>query len=204
MTAVLLLIALFIRIGTRQWFAAAGNQAAFPVYLVSSYVLLPAMAWTERKRLATFNLTAGNLRQAIREGLLLSLLAIPQGLGAAWLMIGHVAWAPPRVAIAALASGLFTAALIEEPLFRGFLLGFLRRWGLGEVAAVVVQAIVFLAGHLRYAARGQWWMFGWVLAFGLILGWQASRHRTIAGTVVTHALVNTIVFMFIGGAITSL
>ncbi len=162
------------------------------------------MAWVERKRLAAFYLTTANLRQALKEGLLLAALAIPEAVGAARFLVGGIAWAPPGMAFMALANGFFAASLIEEPLFRGFLLGFLRRWGLGEAAAVIIQAVIFLSGHLRYAARGQWWMFAWVLAWGLILGWQASRHRTIAGTVVTHALVNTIVFMFIGGAVTSL
>ncbi|WP_322798200.1 CPBP family intramembrane glutamic endopeptidase [Thermoflexus sp.] len=106
--------------------------------------------------------------------------------------------------VGALLQGFIAAALIEEPVFRGFLIGYLRELGLNDGWSVLVQAVLFASGHLRYVGSGRQGLLMMVFVWALIWGWQRIRHGTIVGTILNHALVNATVFLFIGGAVTSL
>jgi hypothetical protein len=138
--------------------------------------------------------------------------APPRGI-ARWMLLGLCAglamqiaiqWlglnpAVPRTAEAATLSSLLfriplqmtNAAVFEEPLFRGFLWGYLRKAGLRDVWIWLVQAGLFVAGHIYYLNTepfGPWLIRMLIpsLLFGLI-AWQA---RSIAASMAAHGATN--------------
>ncbi len=200
----LLVLALLIRVVLRQLIAPLNQDLAFGIYIASSYFILPIMVFSARDRLESFFLQSGDLRGALVEGCLLLLLALAEGVGEAYLLLGGVSFLPLEAVPVVLLNSFFTAALIEEVLFRGFLLGYLCEIGIDSNWAIVLQAAIFAGGHLRYLLGGRWWMLIIVLTWGLIFGWQVLRHKTIAGTLLVHTLSNTITFLLIGGTVHSL
>ena len=84
------------------------------------------------------------------------------------------------------------AAVLEEPLFRGFLWGWLRKKGKSERAIWLIQSVVFFCAHLQYAAQGRWFEFGAMFAAGLIFGALAWRTRSLVPAMLAHALLNCI------------
>lgn len=76
------------------------------------------------------------------------------------------------------------APFVEEVVFRGFLLAaFRRRFGAGM--AVVLTAVLFAASH-AYSLKGT----VVVLAGGLMLGAIRVRTRSLAASIIAHAMVN--------------
>lgn len=84
------------------------------------------------------------------------------------------------------------AAILEEPLFRGFGWGALRDWGLRDPAVLILQALLFAVSHIYYVkfAPISFWII--VPTVGLVLGLLAWRTRSIATTIIAHALVNAV------------
>lgn len=83
------------------------------------------------------------------------------------------------------------AAVMEEPLFRGFLWGYLRRLQWREVWIWLFQAGLFMFSHIYYLTRTLPISFWLLVPFGaLVLGWLAWRSRTIATSMAAHAMVN--------------
>ena|SRR6266498_703786 len=82
------------------------------------------------------------------------------------------------------------ASVSEEPLFRGFLWGYLRRSGWKEGWIWLAQAAVFMSAHLyfRDALPFEFWVV--VPLAGLILGFLAWRSRSIAPGMMAHAAYN--------------
>jgi membrane protease YdiL (CAAX protease family) len=82
------------------------------------------------------------------------------------------------------------AAVSEEPLFRGFLWGYLRRLGWSDTRSWILQAALFMLAHLYFinALHFQFWIL--VPAAGLILGLLAWRSRSIAPGMLAHAAYN--------------
>ena len=83
------------------------------------------------------------------------------------------------------------AAVSEEPLFRGFLWGYLRRSGWSNLWAWLAQAVLFMLAHL-YFINGLQFQF-WILvpAAALILGLLAWRSRSVAPGMLAHAAFNS-------------
>ncbi len=83
------------------------------------------------------------------------------------------------------------AAACEEPLFRGFLWGYLRRLGWPDGRAWLLQAGLFMIAHLYFinALRLQFWLL--IPASGLLFGLFAWRSRSIAPGMLAHAAVNS-------------
>jgi hypothetical protein len=85
-------------------------------------------------------------------------------------------------------AALTRAATYEEPLFRGFLWGYLkdRDWPERRVA------LLFWVGHLYCMFRASV-SFWFVVPLGsVILAYLAWRSRTIAATMTAHAFLNTL------------
>ena len=86
------------------------------------------------------------------------------------------------------------AAVSEEPLFRGFLWGYLKgvRWK--DWWIWLFQAGLFMLGHLYYI--NTYPISFWVIVpvCSLVLGWLACRSRTIASSMVAHATINALGF----------
>lgn len=82
------------------------------------------------------------------------------------------------------------AGLAEEPLFRGFLWGYLKKAGWTENRILVYQAILFLVAHLQYLFVGYWRSLILTFLLGLVFGWLVKQSRAISTTVVAHGLIN--------------
>lgn len=82
-------------------------------------------------------------------------------------------------------------AILEEPLFRGFLWGYLehRRWHPAYIWQL--QAVVFWLAHLRYIERP--FTFWVALPIGgLVFGWPSWKSKSISASLLAHAAYNTV------------
>jgi membrane protease YdiL (CAAX protease family) len=84
------------------------------------------------------------------------------------------------------------AAVSEEPLFRGFLWGTLRKAGWKEVWIWLFQATLFMLSHIYYLGKYPISFFIIVPAGALILGLVAWKSRTISASMAAHGAVNTL------------
>jgi membrane protease YdiL (CAAX protease family) len=85
------------------------------------------------------------------------------------------------------------AAIAEEPFFRGFLWGVLRKSGVNDISAWLIQAGLFWIGHAYYLVHNAAWSFLFIVPVGgLVLGLLAWRSRSIAVSMVAHGLTNGI------------
>lgn len=93
------------------------------------------------------------------------------------------------------------AAVSEEPLFRGFLWGYLRRVGWSDARVWLSQALLFMLAHLYFinALHIQFWLI--VPAGGLILGLFAWRSRSIAPGMLAHAAYNSGAYVMVLNAL---
>lgn len=82
------------------------------------------------------------------------------------------------------------AAVSEEPLFRGFLWGYLRKWKWRETWIWLFQAGLFMFSHIYYVTRNPISFWIMVPAGALVLGWLAWRSRTLAASMAAHGMVN--------------
>lgn len=82
------------------------------------------------------------------------------------------------------------AAVSEEPLFRGFLWGFLKKRNWREHWIWLFQAGLFMLSHVYYinAHPISFWIIVPVCA--LVFGWLVWRSRTIATSMVAHGIMN--------------
>lgn len=88
------------------------------------------------------------------------------------------------------------AAIAEEPLFRGFVWGVLRKVGWKEVWVWLSQAFLFSIGHIYYFrdAPISFWLI--VPSGALVLGLLVWRTRSISATMAAHAAVNSTSLFF--------
>ncbi len=83
------------------------------------------------------------------------------------------------------------AAVFEEPLFRGFLWGYLRRWSWPNGWIWLLQAALFTLGHVYYLKNEAFvpWLIRMTLP-ALLFGFIAWRSRSIFASMVTHGMCN--------------
>jgi membrane protease YdiL (CAAX protease family) len=87
---------------------------------------------------------------------------------------------------------LGNAAAIEEPLFRGFLWGFLKKLHWHDLWIWLFQAVLFWLGHIYYLGVVNYSFFIIVPACGLILGFIVWRSRSIGTSMIVHSLINSL------------
>jgi membrane protease YdiL (CAAX protease family) len=83
------------------------------------------------------------------------------------------------------------AGVLEEPLFRGFLWGYLRRARWKDGWSWVFQALLFTLAHayyLRTEAIGPWFLR--IMLPALLIGFIAWRAKSIFASMVTHGFFN--------------
>jgi membrane protease YdiL (CAAX protease family) len=83
------------------------------------------------------------------------------------------------------------AAVFEEPLFRGFLWGYLRRVQWKDGWIWLFQALFFTLGHVYYLqteAIAPWFIR--IMLTSLIIGFIAWRAKSIFASMVTHGMSN--------------
>lgn len=83
---------------------------------------------------------------------------------------------------------LSNAAINEEPLFRGFLWGYLKRAGWKEIHICLLQASLFWLAHINYYNRLSFWFT--IPFWGLVYGVLVWKSRSISTTMVSHAAYN--------------
>lgn len=83
------------------------------------------------------------------------------------------------------------AAVTEEPLFRGFLWGYLQKARWKNVWIWLFQAGLFTLGHIYYFNKYPISLWLIVPVVSLILGAIVWRSKTISSSMATHATVNT-------------
>ncbi|CAG0930278.1 hypothetical protein TFLX_01635 [Thermoflexales bacterium] len=84
------------------------------------------------------------------------------------------------------------AAVSEEPLFRGFLWGYLRKLKCPEKWIWLFQTGLFMLGHIYYVTNApvSFWII--VPVGGLVTGWLAWRSRSIATSMAAHGALNAL------------
>jgi membrane protease YdiL (CAAX protease family) len=96
----------------------------------------------------------------------------------------------PLMAAILLTVNLSSAAVDEEPLFRGFLWGWLLKRGWRDGWILLFQAVFFWAGHLYYLGRMPLSLWVIVPVSGVALGLLAWRSRDIAPAMVAHGIID--------------
>jgi membrane protease YdiL (CAAX protease family) len=87
---------------------------------------------------------------------------------------------------------LNNAAIIEEPLLRGFLWGLLRNLHWKEYWILLFQTTLFMLGHLFYLGFNNFNFWIVIPVVGLILGLVAWRSRSIGTSMIMHGLINSV------------
>jgi membrane protease YdiL (CAAX protease family) len=87
---------------------------------------------------------------------------------------------------------LSAAASLEEPLFRGFLFGYLRERRWSDTWICVLQAGLFALGHAYYWGHAWFSLLVVVPVSALFFGWVAIRSRSIGATMTAHGITNSL------------
>ena len=181
---------------------------SFAAVWLAIIVGVVAVVVLERGRLSDLYLTRSRLRAALLAGVLTWPLWFVFALLYALQRLGEVRWMPLEEYPSTLAAAAFFA-VVEELLFRGFLLGRLASW-VGPRPANAMQATLFLVAHPRYlgvAAGGAGldpWLTVGMLLVGLVAGAVALRYRNVWGAVLVHFGFDFLIFLPLAGAITTL
>lgn len=88
------------------------------------------------------------------------------------------------------------AAALEEPLFRGFLWGYLRKLNWKDVWILLFQAGLFTLSHIYYI--NTYPISFWIIipAFSIMLGLLVWRSKTIASSMAAHGMMNATGYAF--------
>lgn len=87
------------------------------------------------------------------------------------------------------------AGVNEEPLFRGFLWGYLKQRKMPEFWILLVQTFLFGLAHIYHLQRHPSYFWILVPVAGLVMGYVAWRSRSIVTSMIVHGLINTIVLL---------
>jgi membrane protease YdiL (CAAX protease family) len=118
------------------------------------------------------------------ESFKISQVQLPRNANILWLFTNNL----PSVFIFQL--GL--AAVAEEPLFRGFLWGYLQKAGWNNIWIWIFQAVLFMLGHLYFIQKAplSFWLI--VPFTGLVCGALVWRSKTISSSLAAHATLNAL------------
>lgn len=92
--------------------------------------------------------------------------------------------------VAAFVYALGHAAVSEEPLFRGFLWGYLRKIGWVEGKVLLLQGLLFWFAHINYIHRLSFWTSIPIIA--MVLGIMVWKSRSVAVGMLVHASYNAL------------
>lgn len=108
-------------------------------------------------------------------------VSTPQLSSSALVLLYHVGFAP----------------INEEPLFRGFLWGYLRQLKWKETGILFFQAALFTSAHVYFASQYplRFWLF--IPCVAILLGLLTWRTRSIAPAILTHGAINGSVYVLI-------
>lgn len=86
------------------------------------------------------------------------------------------------------------SSVIEEPIFRGFLLGGLQEKGLNNFSSILIQGIVFGLCHINTINHLYSFLFVIPLV-GIILGILTLKTKTITNSMFAHSIDNSIIMI---------
>ena len=181
---------------------------SFAAVWLAMIVGVVAVLVLEHGRLSELYVTRSRLGAALLAGTLTWPLWFLLALLYALQRLGEVRWMPLEEYPSTLAAAAFFA-VVEELLFRGFLLSRLVSW-LGPRPANLIRASVFLVAHPRYlgVAAGDagldTWLTVGMLLLGLVAGAVALRYRNVWGAVTVHFGFDFLIFLPLAGATTTL
>ena len=81
------------------------------------------------------------------------------------------------------------SAIIEEPVFRGVLWGYLRKKGWRDQRILWFQTVLFWFAHVRHYSKPHIFLITMPLG-ALLFGWLAWKSKTLAGSLLAHGLFN--------------
>ncbi|RMH05803.1 MAG: CPBP family intramembrane metalloprotease [Nitrospirae bacterium] len=175
------------------------------VLVLIRFLLIGVVLWMEWGYWEDFYLTRRNLKKSLLDGVWVGLAFVPIGLVYAKLTLGDVYWLPVREWLITFLAALIPSGLQEEIEYRAFLLGVTQRWNIPAVWAVVLIGLLFgPVHHNRYIWSGNYVVLGIVTAFGLVVTWLTLKRRNVAGAVVGHTAMDFLIFLFIGGKVSTL
>jgi hypothetical protein len=93
------------------------------------------------------------------------------------------------------------APINEEPLFRGFLWGYLRGLNWKEGRILLFQAALFTSAHVYYAMRYPFMFWVLIPVSALLFGVLTMRSRSISPAILAHGLINGSVYLLASGLI---
>lgn len=96
------------------------------------------------------------------------------------------------------------AAVSEEPLFRGFLWGYLRQLNWKEIWIWLFQSLLFLSAHVYFMLSFPYHFWIVVPVAGLVFGLLAWRSRSIGPGMLAHAVYNASGYVVLFGLINRL
>lgn len=99
--------------------------------------------------------------------------------------------ATASILISAFFIQLANAAVSEEPLFRGFLWGYLERKGWKQYQILFFQAGLFCLGHIYYLPDKPIY-FLWTFIIPLFLGLLLMKSKSIGSSMIAHGMVNSL------------
>ncbi len=86
---------------------------------------------------------------------------------------------------------LANAAVSEEPLFRGFLWGYLENKGWKQYRILLFQAGLFGLGHIYYLPENPIY-FLWTILIPIILGFLVMKSKSVGSSMIAHGMVNSL------------
>ena len=89
------------------------------------------------------------------------------------------------------------APINEEPLFRGFLWGYLRQFKWRESLIWLFQAVLFTSAHIYLAAQFPEMFWILISVVGLLFGLLTWRSCSIAPAILAHGVVNGSIYLLI-------
>lgn len=144
-------------------------------------------------------LGSGDRGATLLLGLLYALIGGGQAAAYSWYRYGKLRLPEARSYPGALVNDLVTAFL-DEAIFRGALLGFMVFAGVNTMAAVAIQAIVYVLATRAGAPGRDRYMFGLALAAGFLGGWVTVASGSFLAAFFGHAVMRTSVFLVTGHA----
>lgn len=84
----------------------------------------------------------------------------------------------------------------EEILYRGIILGYLRKYDYTPRVALLAQSIIFTISHQFYIEEFMWRSLLGALLFGLAAGGITWKTKNIGGAIVAHTLINSLLVVF--------
>ncbi len=149
-----------------------------------------------------FRLNLDDLKKVNTGLLIYTVIGIPLGLLMGFLRY-KLDWPGPVDAILALIAGYLLTALAEEILFRGVIQNLLLARLGREKLALPIAALIFGMAHLNNSTprfpEPNWGYFLMASIAGLAYGWVWMRTKKVTASAITHALVNFVWGILLGG-----